>query len=154
MIYKILNELNIKYEEISHNPVYTVEEAKKIEDKINGIGCKNLFIKDKNNYYLLIMEENKKANFKYIQNKLNTGKLTFSTEDELHNILGLSKGSCTPFGIINDINNIVKLIIDKDLMDKKLLFHPNVNTKTISLNYDDLIKFIEYKNHEYISMGC
>ena len=52
-------------------------------------------------------------------------------------------------GIINDDLNKVTLLIDKDLMNNKLLFHPNVNTKTMSITYDDLIKFIEYENHKY-----
>ena len=30
-LYEILNELNIKYDEIEHDAVYTVEEANRIE---------------------------------------------------------------------------------------------------------------------------
>ena len=44
--------------------------------------------------------------------------------------------------IINDKDNIVTLIIDNELKGKKILVHPNTNTKTIVLSYDDLIKFM------------
>ncbi len=42
---KILNDLNINYQMIEHEPVYTVKEAQKINLKIEGLGCKNLFFK-------------------------------------------------------------------------------------------------------------
>ena len=65
-------------------------------------------------------------------------------------ILKLKIGSVSPFGIVNDSENKVTLLIDSDLKNKKLLFHPNINTKTISIEFDDLIKFIEYEKNKYI----
>ena len=46
-IYEILDELKISYEEISHKAVFTVDEANAIEEQINGLGCKNLFLTNK-----------------------------------------------------------------------------------------------------------
>lgn len=151
-IYNILDELNIKYEQIEHKPVFTIEEAleEKIPDKINGIECKNLFVKNKDNYYLIFMEASKRANLKELAKFLSKSKLSFSNEKELKEILNLNIGSVTPIGIINDKNNLVVLLIDKDLKGKKVLVHPNTNTKTMSIEYEDLIKFIEYTNHKYI----
>ena len=95
------------------------------------------------------MSENKKANIKQIEKIVNTSHLSFAKETELKSILQLEQGSVTPFGILNDNDNKVMIVIDKDLKGKKLLFHPNVNTKTISISYDDLIKFIEFEKHNY-----
>lgn len=151
-IYNILNELNIKYEQIEHKPVFTIEEAleENIPDKINGVECKNLFVKNKDNYYLIFMEASKRANLKELAKLLNKSKLSFSNEKELKEILNLNIGSVTPIGIINDKNNLVVLLIDRDLKGKKVLVHPNTNTKTMSIEYEDLIRFIEYTNHKYI----
>ena len=149
-LYDILNELNISYEEITHEKVMTIEEAKNIENMIEGIGSKSLFLKDKKNYYLIILEENKRADIKELAGIIGCSKLSFASSERLKEVLGLEEGSVTPFGIINDGLNKVTLLIDKDLMNNKLLFHPNVNTKTMSITYDDLIKFIEYENHKYI----
>ncbi len=151
-IYNILNELNIKYEQIEHKPVFTIEEAleENIPDKINGVECKNLFVKNKDNYYLIFMEASKRANLKELAKLLNKSKLSFSNEKELKEILKLNIGSVTPIGIINDKNNLVVLLIDRDLKGKKVLVHPNTNTKTMSIEYEDLIRFIEYTNHKYI----
>ena len=76
--------------------------------------------------------------------------MSFGKEEELNKILKLTKGSVTPLGIINDKDNLVTILLDKDLIDKRILALPFVNTKTISLEYKDLIKIIEYANHNYI----
>lgn len=64
-------------------------------------------------------------------------------------VLGLYPGAVSPFGIINDTENRVELLIDPCLVGQRLLFHPNTNTRTVSIAYDDLIKFIESQKHSY-----
>lgn len=150
MIKEILQKLNIKYEEVEHKPVFTSLEAQFIKEKIKGVGVKNLFIKDSKNFYIVLQVDDKKANLKEIQQVLNSGHLSFGNEEELESILKLKRGYVTPLGIINDKNNLVTIVIDKDLKNKTLLVHPNINTKTISIEYEDLIKFINYLNHKYI----
>ena len=150
-IFKILDELKIKYDVLEHQAVYTVEEAKQLEDMIEGLGCKNLFLTDKKgNYFLLVLEENKKANLKELAKLLNVSKLTFGSEEALQEILGLEPGSVTPLSIINDKENKVLLIIDNDIVEEKILVHTNTNTKTMSIEFKDIEKLIEYTNHKYI----
>lgn len=150
-IFKILDDLKISYDMLEHQAVYTVEEAKQIKNMIEGLGCKNLFLTDKKGkYYLLILEENKKANLKELAKLLNTSKLTFASSKDLSDILGLEPGSVTPLSIINDKENKVLLIVDSDIITKKILVHPNTNTKTLSLEFKDLEKLIQYTNHKYI----
>lgn len=150
-IFKILDELKINYDVLEHQAVYTVEEAKHLEDMIEGLGCKNIFLTDKKgNYFLLVLEENKKANLKELAKLLNVSKLTFASEEALQEILGLEPGSVTPLSIINDKENKILLIIDNDIVDKKILVHPNTNTKTMSIEFKDIEKLIEYTNHKYI----
>lgn len=149
-LYDILNELNINYEEIEHKAVYTVEEASCLSGRIEGIGCKNLFLTDKkNNYFLYLLRDDKKADLKELGNFLDVKRLTFGNDESLNLLLGLTKGSVTPLGIINDKDNKVKVIIDKELVGEVILVHPNVNTKTMAISYEDLIKFIEYIGNEY-----
>jgi len=150
-IYNILKELNIEFEQMEHTAVYTVEEAKKLKLTLTGIGCKNLFLTDnKGRYYLLILEQDKRADIKKVAEELKTSHLSFANENKLKELLNLKRGSCSPFGIVNDFDNKVILIIDNELKNKKLLFHLNTNTTTISIHFKDLIKFIEYVEHKYI----
>jgi len=151
-IYDILRELNIRYEEIEHKAVYTVEEAMQedIPSKIEGIECKNLFVKSKTRYYLIFLKAEKRADLKAIANLVGEAKLSFANEEELKNRLNLTIGSVTPLGLINDRDNLVTLLIDKELGNQKVLVHPNVNTKTVSIQLSDLIKLIEHIEHQYI----
>lgn len=148
-IYIVLKELEIKYKEEKHRPVQTIEEAKKLKIDIEGIGTKSLFLKNKKDYYLIILEEDERLDFKKIYETLKIKHLSFASSAELLKILNL-KDCVTPFGIINDKNNIVTIMIEQKLQNKKLLFHPNESTKTLSIDYNDLIKFIEYENHKYV----
>lgn len=152
-IYDVLDKLSISYEEITHDAVKTVKEAKEIENMIDGVPVKNLFLTDnENSYYLVMLEAHKRADLKKITRLVNKKHLSFASVNDLKDILKLDPGSVTPLGIINDRDNKVKIVIDKDLVKKKILVHPNVNIKTISINFDVLIMFIKYENHDYILM--
>ncbi|MDO5556453.1 MAG: YbaK/EbsC family protein [Clostridia bacterium] len=143
-----LDEMKIQYDIIEHQPVYTVEDAYVVEGKIEGLPVKNLFLKDKNNnFYIYVLEDNKKADFKLLKEKLGT-RLEFGTPEELFSKLKLYPGSVAPLGIIND-NGSVKLIFDKDVVNKKILIHPNRNTATISIEYVDLVKFLNLFKNSY-----
>lgn len=152
-IYDVLDKLSISYEEITHDAVKTVKEAKEIENMIDGVPVKNLFLTDnENSYYLVMLEARKRADLKKITRLVNKKHLSFASVNDLKDILKLDPGSVTPLGIINDRDNKVKIVIDKDLVGMKILVHPNVNIKTISINFDVLIMFIKYENHDYILM--
>ena len=150
-VYDILKKLEIEFEEKTHEAVYTIEEAKNISNMIDGIGCKSLFLTNKKGkYVLLVIEEEKKANIKLIEKIVNVKHLSFASEEDLKNILGVDRGSCGPFGIINDKENIVTILIDMDLKGQKLLLPPNIKTATISVDFNDLIKFLNTFKHDYI----
>ena len=105
-LYKILNKLDIKYDEINHIPIYTAEDAQFIKKDIDGIGCKNLFLTDKKGkYFIFMIEDNKKADIKMVSKSVNTSHLSFANIEELKNILNLDLGSVTPMGIVNDNEN-------------------------------------------------
>ena len=153
MLFEILDKLEIKYELLEHEAVYTVDEAKELDNMLEGIGCKNLFLTNKKGKYFLVMiHEDKRANIKEIELLVDCKHLSFGKEEDLKEVLGLEAGSCTPLGIVNDKENKVVLVFDKDLVDKKVLCHPNKNTATLSLEFSDLIKFIEYLEHKYLYM--
>ena len=140
-----LSKLNIEYELREHEPVYTVEEAESIKDMITGIGCKNLFLKDKSeSYFLYVINCNKRADLKMLQKEINCNRLKFASEEELYKYFKVKGGSVSPLGVINDDESRVTIILDSELRGNKLLVHPNINSATISISYDDLIKVINH----------
>lgn len=152
-LFELLTELEIEFQMLEHAAVYTVEEshALKIFEKLDGAACKNLFLKSKRgDFFLLTLPAEKRADLKFVAKSLNLPRLSFASEEELEKFLGLHTGAVTPLGIINDDTKKVRLIIDAELKDKKLLLHPNRNTATISLAFEDLIKIIQHTAHEFL----
>ena len=70
--------------------------------------------------------------------------MKFANINNLKEILELEPGSVSPFGLINDKENITKLLIDKEVWDSDWVsFHPNINTETLELKGEDFRKFAE-----------
>ncbi len=152
-ILELLKEMNIEYELQEHRAVYTVEDVQEIFLNLDGIGCKNLFLKDiKKNLFLYTLPDNKRADLKTLPEKINSKRLSFANENDLQEYLGLTPGSVTPLGIINDKEQKVTVVLDKELKNNKVLIHPNRNTATVSIKYEDLIKFINHCGNEYIEI--
>ena len=150
-VHEVLDRLGIKYTEIEHQPLFTVDEARDVQMQIAGQGCKSILLRTKkcDRYFLILLHKNHRADTRAIASQVNCGHLSFANANELAELLGLYPGSVSPFGIINDTENRVELLIDPCLVGQRLLFHPNTNTRTVSIAYDDLIKFIESQEHNY-----
>ena len=57
--------------------------------------------------------------------------------------LGLTPGSVSPFGLINDAVGSVRVLIDADLRGAgRLIFHPNINTASVVVSWVDLERFL------------
>lgn len=149
-IYEYLNANNIWYEKINHEAVYNMDELSKIDIPYFDVIAKNLFIRDdkKRNYYLITLKGNKKINLKEFRKSQNTRALNFASEEELQEIMSLTAGSVSPFGLLNDENLLVHFYIDKDYDDSVIGIHPNDNTETIILKVKDLIEIIATHGNE------
>ena len=149
-IYEYLNVNNIWYEKINHEAVYNMDELSKIDIPYFDVIKKNLFIRDdkKKNYYLITLKGNKKINLKEFRKSQNTRALNFASEEELQEIMSLTAGSVSPFGLLNDDNLLVHFYIDKDYDDSVIGIHPNDNTETIILKVKDLIEIIATHGNE------
>ena len=120
-ILEVLKELDIEYELQEHKAVYTVDDLQDVFLEMEGIGCKNLFLKDaKKNLFLYTLPDNKRAYLKTLPEKINSKRLSFANENDLQEYLGLTPGSVTPLGIINDNEQKVTVVLDKGLKNNKV----------------------------------
>lgn len=144
-IYDLLDSKNISYEVVEHIPIFTMEEASKIEMPYTDLVAKNLFIRDdkKRNYYLLSMKGDRNIHLKEFKETFHTRSLSFASENDLMKILGLVKGAVTPFGLLNDTEMKVQFFIDESFIEGKIGVHPNDNSATVFLETKDLIQFIK-----------
>ncbi len=156
-VYDLLKQLEIPYEQHQHPPVYTVEQAEQHWSQVQGAHCKNLFLRNKkgNHHYLVILEATKAADLKALRRKLGEDGLSFASPKRLKKHLGLEPGAVSPFGLINDHENRVKVVIDQDLKSAKIVnFHPNVNTATVGISFADFERFLAYSKNpvRYLSV--
>ena len=144
-----LDVLGIAYQNHSHAAVFTVEEAKALRGALTGGHIKNLFLRNKKEeMWLVVAEEDKRIDLKALGERLGAGKLSFGSPDRLLRYLGVLPGAVTPFGIINDKDRKVKVVLDRDLMGfNPLNAHPLVNTMTTALAPQDLVRFLEAEGH-------
>ena len=150
-VYEVLRDLKIEYMKHEHPPVFTVEDTLQYYEDIEGVKCKNLFLRNKkgDQHYLVVVEDSKPINIKELSQKLGTSVLSFGSAERLDKYLGLVPGEVSPFGLINDVEKHVKVILDKDfLRAEKINFHPNVNTATLTLTYEDFKKFLDWTGHK------
>ncbi|NFG61332.1 prolyl-tRNA synthetase associated domain-containing protein [Clostridium botulinum] len=144
-VYDFLNRMEIRFKLIEHKEVYNIDEMMELNLPDTDVIAKNLFVRDdkKRNYYLLVIRNEKKVNLKKLKEKICSRPLSFASENDLNSILGLSKGSVTPLGIINDDERKVKVILDNTFNESLIGIHPNENTATIWLNVVDLVRIIK-----------
>lgn len=151
-LYEVLDKLEIKYTRYEHEPVYTVEEAENLNIDIPGQHCKNLFLRNKkgDTHYLVIADSEKHIDIKFLSKQIGGGNLSFASDERLFKHLGLKTGAVSPFGLINNIEKNVIVLIDRNLTDKSIVnFHPNVNTATIGVSYSDLERFIKWHENKF-----
>lgn len=145
-VYERLSELGIEYERIDHPSVYTMEEMDSLGIFSKGIIGKNLFLRDNKGkrHFLVFVYGDKHTNLEAIQNELGIKHVSFGSAERLDKHLGLTKGSVSPLGVINDIESEVEFIIDKDFKGCSCVgVHPNQNTSIVWLRFEDLLKVIE-----------
>jgi Ala-tRNA(Pro) deacylase len=141
-----LQELGIAFSRHEHPPVATVDEAAQHWAGIDATHCKNLFLRNQkgNRHYLVVLTVSKKADLKAVADQIGDGKLSFASPERLMTHLGLTPGSVSPFGLINDREHAVRVVLDRNFQSAtRLSFHPNINTVTFTIAAADFKKFLD-----------
>lgn len=146
-IYNYLHQHSIWHEITEHEAVYDMAELAGVTLPYPDVVAKNIFVRDdkKQKFYLITVKGDKRVDLKEFRQKYNTRALSFASEKYLLDIMELTSGSVTPFGILNDKNHRVKFFLDKDFFNTTSLIgiHPNENTATVWLKANDLVDAIK-----------
>lgn len=141
-----LRELGIAHTRHEHPAVATVEEASAHWAGIEATHCKNLFLRNQkgNRHYLVVLTASKKADLRAVAEQIGDGKLSFASPERLMTHLGVTPGSVSPFGLINDREHTVRVALDRDFQQAaRLAFHPNINTVTFTVSAADFATFLD-----------
>ena len=151
-LFALLDRLGIEYSTLEHPPFFTVEEGRPWHDKIPGLHCKNLFIKDrKGGIWLAVMPADKRADLGWLEKVLGAPRFSFARPDVLQEVLALIPGAVTPFGLINDTQRRVNVILDEQMLESEWVnFHPLHNAASTTLRSVDLLRFVRALGYEPI----
>jgi Ala-tRNA(Pro) deacylase len=144
-----LTGLGISFTTHDHTAVFTVEQAKQVHDAIPGGHCKNLFCKDdKGVFWLIVCLEDAVVDLKAAPAKIGSRRLSFGKPPDMLALLGVIPGSVTPFGLINDSQCQINVILDEAMMALPVLnYHPLHNGATTTISNTDLLTFIRACGH-------
>ena len=144
-VFARLEELGIPYEVTEHPAVFTIEEMQQLGVTRKGTVCKNLFLRDAKGkrHFLVVLPGEKRADLGRIAELLGSSRLSFASAERLQNYLGLHQGEVTPMGVLNDTGAQVEVAFDRELIgNPRLGVHPNDNTATVWLSYDDVRRVV------------
>ena len=150
--YELLDSLGIAYERVDHEAAFTMEACEQIDNVLGISMCKNLFLTNaqKSAFYLLMMPGKKTFKTKFLSKQINSARLSFADDAHMEEYLGITPGSVSVLGLMNDPDNHVRLLIDKDLLqDEYLGCHPCINTSSLKIKTADVLeKILPAVHHE------
>ncbi len=144
-VHAALARLGIPFTRRAHPPVYTVAEALLYDSQAGGVHCKNLFLRNKkgDRHFLALLEQSTPLDLRALAARLEAGRLGLASPERLERLLGVSPGAVGPFGLLNDRERQVVVLLDRKLEGAEAIgFHPNVNTATLQVSFTGLMAFL------------
>ena len=151
-ICRLLETLRIPYRMVEHPAAGAMEDLVAVEERLGVRICKNLFLcnRQKTVFYLLLIPADKRFKTSVVSKLIGSSRLSFGEEDKLYELLGVRPGSITPLGLVFDEAHQVNLLIDREVLAlEEIGMHPLVNTASIAMKTEDLIKvYFPFTGHE------
>lgn len=150
-LHSFLDGLGISVSTRRHPALFTVADSQALRGEIPGGHTKNLFLKDKkDDFFLVTVDEEAVVDLKQIHHLIGAaGRVSFGRPEMLMELLGVVPGAVTVFGLINDTEHRVKVILDEALLKNAVInAHPLTNEATTSIAAADLLKFVKATGHD------
>ncbi len=139
--YDLLDRLGIDYERIDHERTDTMEACAAVDEVLDAMICKNLFLcnRQQTAFYLLMMPADKPFKTKELSRQIDSARLSFADGAAMERLLGVTPGSVTVLGLMNDTEHRVTLLVDEDVLKGETVgCHPCVNTSSLKLKTADV----------------
>jgi len=139
-ILEILKNSSAQYEIVSHQPVYTSEEASRTIGHEEREGTKSLVLQDGEFIVVVTVSGDEKIDFKKVARLLSRKKLKMTQEETMKEMLGVNSGGVAPFGY--DTN--FPLVISKKLLEMSWVYiNPGKNDVTIKIKGDHFAEIMK-----------
>jgi Ala-tRNA(Pro) deacylase len=143
-LFAFLDAHGVAHSTLDHPPVFRVEEGLEIKAALPGGHTKNLFLKDAKGQLWLISALGETAiDLKRLHTVIGSGRLSFGSPDLMAQTLGVTPGSVTAFGLINDVEHRVRFVLDAALARADPVnFHPLGNDATTAVSQEGFRRFL------------
>jgi len=144
-VYDLLDNLGISYQRIDHEAAMTMEACAAVDEALQATICKNLLLCNRQNtdFYLLLIPGDKPFKTKELSKQIESSRLSFAAPEFMEEFLDITPGSLSVFGLMNDKDMRVQLLIDEDVLKGEYIgFHPCINTSSLRLRTADLVEKI------------
>ena len=144
-VYDFLDSLGVDYLRIDHEPAMTMEICADIDKALEATICKNLLLCNRQAtvFYLLMLPGSKVFKTSVLSKQIGSSRLSFASAEAMEEFLDITPGSVSVLGLMNDKDNRVQLLIDKDVQNGEYFgCHPCINTSSLRLRTDDLLQKI------------
>lgn len=141
--YALLDGLSVEYSRVDHDYADHIEDCHEIEKVLGCEICKNLLLtnRQQTELYLLLMPGDKPFKTKILSKQIGTARLSFATAEQMLATLDITPGSVSVLGLMNDKDNRVRLLIDRDLAEKEYFgCHPCINSSSLKIKTADVIE--------------
>ena len=141
--YDFLDGLGVAYERVDHDAAFTLEACKEVDGALGATICKNLFLcnRQRTAFYLLLIEGDKVFKTKYLSAQLGCARLSFAPPEDMERLLGVTPGSATVLGLMNDKEKVVRLVIDRSAVGQEYFgCHPCRNTTSLRFRTADRLE--------------
>ncbi|MFK7997166.1 MAG: prolyl-tRNA synthetase associated domain-containing protein [Granulosicoccus sp.] len=146
-----LEKHGVEHDTMTHEPLYTVEQARMVNYTEPGAHTKNLFLRNKKGrMFLLVVERDQRVDLRSLRDKLNIpgGQFAFASTERLGHYLGVVPGSVSPLAIYNDHDCAVQVLIQNTLLEHEWIYlHPCRNTHSTRLRTRDLLDTLSAWKH-------
>ena len=151
-VYDLLDRLGIDYQRIDHEPAMTMEICAQIDETLEAVICKNLLLCNRQctAFYLLMIPGSKVFKTKDLSAQIGSSRLSFAAPEYMEQFLDITPGSLSIMGLMNDKENRVQLLIDRDVLEGEYFgCHPCINTSSLRIRTEDQMhKIIPAMGHE------
>ena len=144
-VYDFLDRLQINYSRIDHEAAMTMEACIAIDQAMDATMCKNLLLCNRQctAFYLLLLPGGKPFKTSVLSKQIGSSRLSFADGSYMEQYLDITPGSLSVLGLMNDKENRVTLLIDREVLKGQYIgVHPCVNTSSLRLRTEDLMQTI------------
>ena len=135
---KILKDLNIHFDEISHEESHSCEQSREFRNNawLEWLWSKNIVFHAKWKFYLVTTYWDKQIKARNFKHEWGTKDIRFANGDEIYSCLWAKIGSIPPIWFLN---SEIPIFVDSEIFENKFfIFNPWDPKKSIRVTTNDL----------------